>query len=408
MKKRAPGIRARIPVLIAAALLCIAIAGMQSASAQGTQYTSDQLVNMVAPVALYPDDLLTNVLTAATIPDQVTQASQYVRSMGGKVSSMPDNDWDPSVKALLYFPDVLGKMTNDMNWTQNLGYAVINQMNDVLSAVQTFRSRAYDAGNLQSNTQQKVVVQEPNIVIQPSDPDVIYVPSYDPVQVVNTGHPVAAFATGVAVSNWWHYNNVNWANRNIVVNPPYINHFNYRPGGYYYNNLVPRPGYVAPTVWNPAARAGYGNVNRVGATDVNRVGGGNVRTGNTVRAGNTVNINTGGNSVNRVNAADVNRNAAAVNRVSTGDLNSRLQQGLKTSGGAARPNTGAVNRSNIGNVNRASSGGAFGGMNSGAGARAESQRGSVSRSSSSANIQRGGGGGGGFNRGGGGGGGRRR
>ena len=109
-----------------------------------------------------------------------------------------------------------------MNWTQNLGNAVINQMDDVLTAVQSFRSTAYNAGNLQSNEQQKVVTEQSNIIIESSNPDVIYVPSYDPVEVVNTGHPVAAFATGVAVSNWWRYNNVNWNNRNIAVNPGYI------------------------------------------------------------------------------------------------------------------------------------------------------------------------------------------
>ncbi|MHC9542603.1 MAG: DUF3300 domain-containing protein [Vulcanimicrobiota bacterium] len=425
MKKRASEIYACIPVVLITALFCFGIAAacMQNASAQGTQFSSDQLVSIVAPVALYPDDLLTNVLTASTIPDQVSQAAQYVKNNGGKVSSMPDTDWDPSVKALLYFPDVLYKMNGDMNWTQNLGNAVINQMDDVLTAVQSFRSTAYNAGNLQSNEQQKVVTEQSNIIIESSNPDVIYVPSYDPVEVVNTGHPVAAFATGVAVSNWWRYNNVNWNNRNIAVNPAYISHYNYRPGGYYYNNLVPRPGYAASNVWNPAVRAGYGNVNRVGAGNVNRVGAGNVNRvgatdvnrvgGGNVRAGNTVNINTGGNTVNRANT-----NTA--NRVSTSDLNSRLQQGLKNTGGniagGNRGNVGgAGSRANVGGAGspqisrpQVNQGGAFGGMNSGSGARAQSQRGSMSRSSSSSSgsFNRGGGGGS-MNRGGGGGGRRR-
>jgi len=371
MKKRISEIYTCIPVFLITAVFCIGIAAacIQNASAQGTQLSADQLVDLVAPVALYPDDLLTNVLTASTIPDQVSQAAQYVRSRGGKVSSMPDTDWDPSVKALLYFPDVLYKMNNDLNWTRDLGNAVINQMNDVLAAVQVFRGSAYNAGNLKSTEQQKVVADHSTIIIEPSNPDVIYVPTYDPVQVVNTGHPVAAFAAGVAVADWWHYNNVDWYNRNVIVNPVYLNHYNYRPGGYYYNNLVPRPGYTVSNVWRPASRAGYDNVNRVGTTDVNRVRDGNVRVGN------TVNINTGSSTVNRANT-----NTAG--RVSTSDLNSRLQQGLRTTDSVR------VTR------NQTDRGGVFGGMNSGSAARAESQRGSVSRSwspQSGGSINRGGG-----------------
>ncbi len=133
------------------AALC---AGTQRVSAQGRTMSADQLESLVAPVALYPDDLLTNVLTASTVPDQVTQAAQYVKSQGGSVTSMPDTEWDPAVKGLLYFPDVLDKMNGDLNWTQNLGDAVINQMNDVLDAVQSFRSKAVSAGNLQTTEQQ--------------------------------------------------------------------------------------------------------------------------------------------------------------------------------------------------------------------------------------------------------------
>ncbi|MDQ7824062.1 MAG: DUF3300 domain-containing protein [Candidatus Eremiobacteraeota bacterium] len=383
MKKqyRSPG-RHFKPAVIALFLLLTGFCGPGVVQGQDTILTSSQLEDIVAPVALYPDDLLTNVLTAATVPAEVTQAVQLLQASGGKVSSMPDNDWDPSVKALLSFPDVLNKMNSDPGWTQSLGNAVINQMNDVIAAVQSFRNKAMQAGNLQTNDQQKVVQDQNTIMIEPSTPDVYYVPQYEPSQVVYAGHPVAAFASGVAVANWWNYRNMNWANGTINVNPAYINHYNYRPGGNYYNNLYPRPGYTAANTWRPVATPyGTGNAYRAG----NAYNAGNeVRTGNTVRAGNTYNINTGGNTANfdRNTANSLNTTRVNQSSLSTSNINAQLRQGFQQSPG-----------------------GAFGGMSSGSSARYESARGASSRSS----FQSSGFGGGSFNRGGGGfGGGRRR
>jgi hypothetical protein len=434
--------RFHAPLLIALFCLAAFMIPWQGISAQGAQFTSAQLESLVAPVALYPDDLLSNVLTASTVPDQVNQAALYLRSQGGKVSSMPDSDWDPSVKGLLSFPDVLNKLDGDINWTKQLGDAVINQMNDVLAAVQAFRSKAMSAGNLQSNSQQQVSTSQDQIVIAPTNPEVIYVPQYEPTQVVNAGYPVATFAAGVAVSNWWHCNTVNWGAGNIWTNPAYMSHYNYRPGGAYYNNYMPRPGYPAAAAgpWRPVATP-YGNtaVGRYGNTaagnTVGRYGNtaaGNtaVRTGANINTGNTVNVNTGGNTLNNanMNRTNANVNNAAMNRTtnaanmnrSTADINKQINQGLRTQTGAA--GTGAAGRGTAGSRSYVGSGrtsfsspavsntaanrsnNAFGGMNSGAAVRNDSARGAASRSSfqgSSGSMNRGGGGFGGGSRGGG-------
>lgn len=370
-----------------------------SALSQNPTFSESQLESLVAPVALYPDDLLTNVLTASTVPGEISQAAQYLKNNSGKTSSMPDNDWDPSVKALLYFPDVLYKMNNDLNWTQNLGNAVINQMNDVINAVQAFRKKVMQAGNLNTNEQQKVVQDQNIIKIEPSNPEVIYVPEYEPTQVVNTGYPVAAFATGVAVSNWWHYRTLDWYNNAIKVYPPYISNYNYRQGGYYYNNYATRTGYNAPGTWRPVATPyDTGNTYRAGNI---------VRTGNTVRTDNTVNINTGGNTAaltgnpaNRANTTGINQQP-----ISTSNINAQLRQGFQNTQGGARVNTGVSSGTGIqrqgggtgsgiqnsglsgsrGSINSS----AFGGISNGASTRIESSRGASSRSS----FQKSGGGG---------------
>ncbi|MDQ7821304.1 MAG: DUF3300 domain-containing protein [Candidatus Eremiobacteraeota bacterium] len=420
------------PALIALLLLLLGFGAMPAVWGQeAASLNPTQLESIVAPIALYPDDLLTNVLTAATVPGEVNEAAQLLKSSGGKVSSMPDNDWDPSVKALLSFPDVLNKMNDDLNWTQNLGNAVINQMNDVISAVQAFRSKVLEAGNLKSTEQQKVSQDQSIITIEPTDPEVIYVPQYDCNEVVNTGYPGLAFASGVAVSNWWRYRSMDWVNHGINAYPPYLSHYNYRPGGYYYNNFVPRPGYTAPGTWRPVATPyGAGNAYRAGNAynAGNAVRTGNAtRAGNTVRAGNDVNINTGGNRAdfNRNTANTANRMNQSSTRISTSDLNAQLKQGFQNTGGSAsarinsgnfsgsglqRPGAGGAGIQNTGFSGSHSgfNSGAFGGMNSGSSARLDSARGASSRSSFQSSGGFSGGSRGGFSGGSRGGGGRRR
>lgn len=251
-------------------------------SGGSTKLSTGQLDTLVAPIALYPDDLVANVLTAATVPLEIVQAARYLKENGGKIDDMPSTDWDPSVKALMKFPQVLNMMNEKLTWTQQLGDAVMNQQSDVMAAVQRQRKKAYDLNNLQSNNQQKVTVQQDNrqeiIEIQPSNPQVVYVPEYDPgdvyVQQYNPLAPLVAFGAGIAVADWWNYRDVNWSNNNIIVRPPYFHYYNYNPGQYYYNryHYDGHGGYPPPpnNVWHPENRAMQDYQNRHGVPPANR------------------------------------------------------------------------------------------------------------------------------------------
>jgi hypothetical protein len=161
-----------------------------------TQQTPEQLQQLVAPIALYPDSLVAQILAASTFPEQVVEADRWVQAnpdlkgdaLGQAVDQQP---WDPSVKALVAFPSVLGNMDKNLSWASSLGDAYYNQQQDVMDAVQVMRKRAEDAGNLKSTPQQTVATQDSNIDIEPADPDEVYVPAYDPWLVY--GGPVVAW-----------------------------------------------------------------------------------------------------------------------------------------------------------------------------------------------------------------------
>ena len=165
-----------------------------SAAPAPAPLTASQLDALVAPIALYPDALVAQVLAAATNPDQVAYAdewlSQNTNLTGASLAQAVDQqNWDPSVKALTQFPSILNNLAHNLSWTSSLGQAFANQQSDVMAAVQTMRARAQAAGTLQSNSQ--VVVTQPapsTIVIQPANPQVVYVPQYNPTVVY--GAPV--------------------------------------------------------------------------------------------------------------------------------------------------------------------------------------------------------------------------
>jgi Protein of unknown function (DUF3300) len=160
------------------------------------QQTPEQLQRLVAPIALYPDSLVAQILTASTFPEQVVEADRWVQAhpdvkgeaLGQAVDPQP---WDPSVKALTAFSSVLGNMDKNLSWTSSLGDAYYNQEQDVMDAVQVMRRKAQDAGNLKTTPQLKVTEQDSAIDIQPADPDVVYVPAYDPWLIY--GYPVVAW-----------------------------------------------------------------------------------------------------------------------------------------------------------------------------------------------------------------------
>jgi hypothetical protein len=153
-------------------------------------FPPEEIEGLVAPVALYPDALLAQIFMAATYPLDVVQASRWVSEntdLEGEAlqQAVAEEGWDPSVQALVFFPDVLGRMNGDLDWTQDLGEAYLGQENETIQAVQKLRTEAYDIGNLESTEQQKVVKEGDTIIVQPAQPDVVYVPTYNAQTVYN-------------------------------------------------------------------------------------------------------------------------------------------------------------------------------------------------------------------------------
>ena len=147
--------------------------------------TEDELDDLVAPVALYPDSLLTQVFVASTYPIDIVKADRFIAAQAElsdkeRATAAEAEDWDPSVQVLTGgFPSVVQRMAAEIDWTEELGDAMLAQTDDLLDAVQRQRARAVALGNLSTNDAQVVAEQDENISIAPADPDVVYVPSYD-------------------------------------------------------------------------------------------------------------------------------------------------------------------------------------------------------------------------------------
>ncbi len=224
-------------------------AGAQQ-SEQPASLSAAELQQLAAPIALYPDALVAQILGAATFPDQIVSANDWLHQKqnltGAALSQAVDaQPWDPSVKALTQFSSVLENLAKNPSWTSALGEAYHLQAADVMSAVQVLRSKAQAAGNLKSGSQITVVQQSPQvIVIQPSNPQVVYIPTYNYAVVYGTPYVVpydppppptaaviafgAGIAVGVAMSNNWGYSywNCNWHGGAVV----------YRSTSYYGNS----------------------------------------------------------------------------------------------------------------------------------------------------------------------------
>ena len=379
--------------------------GSQDASAeQAEKIPPDQLDSLVAPIALYPDPLLAQVLAASTYPLEIIQLQQWLakhsklkdKELVDAVSKQP---WDPSVQAMAALPDVVKRLADDIQWTTDLGNAFLAQQSDVMEAVQRMRKKAQDKGTLKSNEQQKVetkvVENKQVIVVEQANPEVVYVPSYNPTVVY--GAPVYAyppiyypppgyyaagmaisFGVGVAMGAMWSGGwgwNSGWGGNNVQINN--FNNFN-RNANVNRNISGSRTGN-----WNhnPQHRGGApyrdrGTANRYGGTArgdslSNRQAGARQQVGR--QGGDMPSTRSGGGSL-----------------------------GDRSSGGGNRPSGGGGDRVGNRDVSRGSGGGrdAFGGGSGGfdgAKARANSSRGSSSVGS------RGGGGfsGGGGRRGGG-------
>jgi hypothetical protein len=267
-----------------------AAAPMQAETQDQAAFSQAQIAQLVAPIALYPDSLLTQILMASTYPLEVVEAARWSRenpTIKGQAleNAMQTQPWDPSVKALTAVPQTLRMMNDKLSWTQQLGDAFLAQQQDVLNAVQKLRAEAQAAGNLQSTPQQIVTVAPAPaegansgvrpIVIEPANPDVYYVPVYNPAQVYGgwdypgyqpfywsppgfVASNIISFGAGIAVGaaiwggcDWWH--------NNVIINVNRYNLFNHA-------NVN-----IANNVWvhNPAHR---GNVPYANAALTQRFG----------------------------------------------------------------------------------------------------------------------------------------
>jgi Protein of unknown function (DUF3300) len=235
----------------------------QQQESEPAPHSPEQIQALVAPIALYPDALVAQVLSAATFPDQVALAQNWLvehKSLTGEslMQEVDKQSWDPSVKALAAFPTVLDNMAKNLAWTSELGEVYHYQANDVMEAVQTLRAKAKAAGNLKSSQQITVVQQAPStIVIEPANPQVIYVPQYNPTVIYGTTYvvpgytagevaaaSVISFGTGIAIGammaggcchTWgWSTWNVNWHGGGV-----------YYGGHPYYGNAAWHGGYGA-------------------------------------------------------------------------------------------------------------------------------------------------------------------
>src|SRR5271165_6112911 len=196
-----------------------------------SSFTPEELEKLLAPIALYPDPLLAQLLPASAYPVQIVQAQRWLDKNKDKVanndySGIDNQDWDPAVKALARFPDVIKMMSDDLDWTPDLGDAEVNQPEDVADVIQELRARAEQNGVLKTTEQQTVTTvqqtvttasggsaQQSYIEIQPTDPATVYVPSYDAAAVYQPYSgvvPLLGFGAGVAVGALWNSNYWNW------------------------------------------------------------------------------------------------------------------------------------------------------------------------------------------------------
>jgi Protein of unknown function (DUF3300) len=181
-------------------------------------YSPDQLDNLLAPIALYPDPLLAQVLVAATFPDQIDEAARFVRSYGQ--NGVDDQPWDVSVRAVAHYPTVLNMMDDQLDWTTAVGQAYVYQSTDVMTSIQRLRAMAEQQGNLVSTPQQQVVEENGEIGIWPASPQYIYVPVYDPSIVFFRRAYYGGFFTGFSfgpglVIGAWLNRDFDWRRRRV-------------------------------------------------------------------------------------------------------------------------------------------------------------------------------------------------
>jgi len=330
--------------------------------------SAEQMDNLLAPIALYPDPLLAQVFPASTFVDQIDQAARWLRSNNNNPAKIDSQNWDVSVKSVGHYPQVVYMMSDKLDWTTALGQAYVNQSTDVLTSVQRLRARAKAAGYLNTTPQQTVIVEKEVIKVVPAQPQVIYVPTYNP-QVVyvqpsgpSTGTVVAAaaitFGVGLAIGAWLN-NDCNWHTHTVYYHGWHGVGWVSTSSHYVHVNSVYVSNRYSTVHVNTAVvnrNVNYNNVNHY--NNVNRnVNYNNVNVNNVNRN----NVNTNNVNTNNVNTNNVNRNNVANKNINTNDARVSSMRG-------AQPTQ----------QQHAS---AFGRGGSSADTRAASQRGQASRAS---------------------------
>jgi len=304
-------------------------------STAGARISNEQLDSLVAPIALYPDPLLGQMLVASTYPLEIVQLQQWLeQNKNLKDKALADavmkKGWDASVQAMAVFPDVVKQMATNIAWTDDLGNAFLAQQTDVMDAVQRMRTKAVQKGALKTTEQQtvetKVVEEKTVVVVQPAKTEVVYVPSYDPVAVWGTpyypyppyaypaypaGGMLLGFGVGLAVGAAWGGGwgwNTGWGNNNVYVNRnnTFINNSNRVNGGRYggangqwQHNPAHRGGapYANQNVanrYNGSARGNTMSQRQTAARqNTGNFGGSQFRSGDSARATGSQNLNRG-------------------------------------------------------------------------------------------------------------------
>jgi hypothetical protein len=358
----APDGRPRWVAMVAAfvAILFAANVTAQAPAAPGgaaPQSSAAELEKLVGRIALYPDDLVAVILPASTNPLQIVQADRFLDKRKSDPKLKLDDKWDDAVKTLLNYPEVVKIMSGDLDWTAALGEAVVEDQGEVLAAIQAYRRKVQAAGNLKSDPKQTVVVEKEVIKIVPADPQVIYVPQYNPTQVVVAGYPPAYYPA------------------------PYPS---------YYYPYPPGAAMATGLIWGAAIGAAWsGNHYGYGGGNTININTGNINTGNINRGNTTTQWKSNkqaGQVSSSVGKTAQTRGAGYGSASASGGAGRASMQSSAAarpssmSSGASRPSAGA-------------SSSAFGGSGaSGHQAQMNSSRGASSRSSMSSGARSGGGG----------------
>ena len=215
-------------ILLFGAFLAQAVgAGLSPAYA----FSDQDLDNILAPIALYPDPLLAVMLPASTYPAEIADADAWLKR-GGTVSGIDGQSWDESVKAIAYYPDILKMMAGNLDRTAYIGDAFLNQPEDVTRSIQRLRRQARDAGNLESNDKQQVIMDGDDIEVIPAQPEYMYVPQYDASVVYKKSSvpgrpPFITYGFGLAIGGWLSMD-FDWRQRHVIYHgwnrPGWVNH----------------------------------------------------------------------------------------------------------------------------------------------------------------------------------------